>query len=228
MSEFVRFPHTPHLSWLGSGQPRDDKVLPPKEVEALLSDKVLVEEKLDGANLGFSLDTTGRIRVQNRGQYLEKPFQGQFSRLSSWLGMHEVPLRDTLTPNLILFGEWCAARHSLDYSKLPDWFLGFDVYDRTTDRFWSSKRRNELLDSLGIPVVPTCFKGPTNLATLTNLLEQHPSAFRKGPMEGIIIRSESEDWLTARAKLVRSDFTQAIGEHWSKRGVEWNQLSLRT
>ena len=225
MSEFVRFPHTPHLSWLGSGQPRDDKVLPPKEVEALLSDKVLVEEKLDGANLGFSLDTTGRIRVQNRGQYLEKPFQGQFSRLSSWLGMHEVPLRDTLTPNLILFGEWCAARHSLDYTKLPDWFLGFDVYDRTTDRFWSSKRRNELLDSLGIPVVPECFKGHANLNTLTDLLEQHPSAFRNGSMEGIIVRSESANWLTARAKLVRSDFTQAIGEHWSKRGMEWNQLS---
>lgn len=225
MSEFFRFPHTPHLAWLGTGQPRDDKVLSTKDVEELLNGEVLVEEKLDGANLGLSLDDADQIRIQNRGQYLESPYQGQFSRLSSWLGMHEVPLRNTLTPNLILFGEWCAARHSLDYSELPDWFLGFDVYDRTTDRFWSSNRRNDLFESLGIPIVPECFKRHTNLNDLTELLVQRPSAFRKGPMEGIIVRSESENWLTARAKLVRSDFTQSIDEHWSKRRIEWNQLS---
>ncbi|NLZ78249.1 MAG: DNA ligase, partial [Gammaproteobacteria bacterium] len=27
MSDFFRFPHTPHIDWLGEGMPRDDKVL---------------------------------------------------------------------------------------------------------------------------------------------------------------------------------------------------------
>jgi hypothetical protein len=35
-SDFFRFPHTPHLAWLGNGSPRDDKVLSPHEVTALL------------------------------------------------------------------------------------------------------------------------------------------------------------------------------------------------
>jgi hypothetical protein len=53
--DFYRFPHTPHLSWLGEGTPRDDKVLPPTEAKALLAGEVVVEEKRDGANPGLSL-----------------------------------------------------------------------------------------------------------------------------------------------------------------------------
>ncbi len=44
MTEFFRFPNTPHLLWLGEGQPRDDKILSNAEVAALLRDKVLIEE----------------------------------------------------------------------------------------------------------------------------------------------------------------------------------------
>ena len=51
-ADFFRFPHTPHLAWLGRDIPRDDKVLAPSEAKALLSDDVTVEEKLDAANNG--------------------------------------------------------------------------------------------------------------------------------------------------------------------------------
>ncbi|WP_257945770.1 RNA ligase family protein, partial [Pseudomonas plecoglossicida] len=53
-----------------------------------------------------------------------------------------------------LFGEWCAARHSLDYGTLPDWFLLFDVYDRSTGRFWSTVRRDALAAEAGLATVP--------------------------------------------------------------------------
>jgi hypothetical protein len=32
------------------------------------------------------------------------------------------------------------------------------------------------------------------------------------------------EWCAARAKLVQPAFTQAIGEHWSRRRIEWNRL----
>lgn len=67
---FFRFPHVPHLAWLGKGQPRDDKVLSPDEAAALLSGEVVVEEKVDGANIGFSASEDGELRAQNRGSYL--------------------------------------------------------------------------------------------------------------------------------------------------------------
>jgi ATP-dependent RNA circularization protein (DNA/RNA ligase family) len=222
--DFFRFPHTPHLVWLGLGEPRDDKVLSPTEALSLLKGDVVVEEKLDGANLGLSLAPDGSLRAQNRGHYLAKPHSGQFSRLSAWLTQHGDALRSALSPSVILFGEWCAARHSLDYDALPDWFSLFDVYDRNKGRMWSTQRRNALATTAGLTAVPQVARGKYTLATLTQLVVALPSRYRRGPLEGVVIRRESSDWCEARAKLVRPDFTQAIGTHWRKRAIEWNRI----
>lgn len=225
MTDFFRFPHTPHLTWLGEGIPRDDKVLPETEAKAMLEGDVVVEEKLDGANLGFSLSPDGKLRVQNRGQYLAQPYAGQFARLPSWLAVHRDALLTALTPELMLFGEWCAARHSLDYSTLPDWFLLFDVYDRAAGRFWSSRRRDALAKATSLAKVPQVFQGHTTLAALTQQVMSIPSLYRAGrSLEGLVVRRQSDEWCDARAKLVRPDFTQAITEHWSRRRLEWNRL----
>ncbi|EKD34141.1 MAG: DNA ligase III-like protein [uncultured bacterium] len=230
MSDFVRFPHTPHIAWLGKGSPRDDKVLAPLEVEALLSGSVIVEEKIDGANLGVSVNQNGVLRLQNRGDYLREPFAGQFKKLSAWIAPRANDLISMLGNTLILFGEWCAARHSVAYDRLPDWFLVFDIYDSSTMRFWSTKRRNELAALLDLPVVTELLRERTTLAALRDLVLNNPSQFRDGMMEGLVIRQESEDWLETRAKLIRPDFTQAIDEHWRRKAIEWNGLanSVRT
>jgi ATP-dependent RNA circularization protein (DNA/RNA ligase family) len=191
----------------------------------LLANEVVVEEKLDGANLGFSLGQNGQLRVQNRGQYLTEPHTGQFARLPSWLAQHAEPLRDALTPERILFGEWCAARHSLDYSALPDWFLLFDVYERATDRFWSTTRRNTLARIAGLTTVPVIFQGRATLSALQQCVMGTSSHYRVGQaLEGLVVRRESSGWCETRAKLVRPDFTQSIEAHWRKRAIEWNRI----
>ena len=228
MTDFFRFPHTPHIAWLGQGSPRDDKVLSPHEVTELLAAEVVVEEKLDGANIGFSLAPDGSLRAQNRGQYLVEPHAGQFARLPAWLAQHGDGLRSVLTPKLIVFGEWCAARHSLDYAALPDWFLLFDVYDRTAGQFWSTTRRNELASRAGLLTVPQVQQGKVTVSDLKKLVSDTTSRYRAGPLEGVVIRRESVDWCEARAKLVRPDFTQAIESHWRKRALEWNRLDYLT
>ena len=226
MTDFFRFPQTPHIAWLGEGSPRDDKVLAPSEVEALLAGEVLVEEKLDGANLGISWGADERLYAQNRGQYLNEPYAGQFSRLTAWFGQHQWGLREHLPAGLILFGEWCAAKHSLDYQSLPDWLVVFDVYDRETQKFWSDTRRNALAASLGLPTVPVIHRGPATFDGLMTLLQESASRYRDGAPEGIVIRQQSADWCEARAKLVRAEFTQNIGEHWRGRAIEWNRVGL--
>lgn len=225
MADFFRFPHTPHIAWLGQGDPRDDKVLSPAEVQVLLAGDVVVEEKLDGANLGFSLAPDGGLRAQNRGQYLTEPHAGQFSRLPAWLAQHGDALQAVLSSDLILFGEWCAARHSLDYTALPDWLLLFDVYDRSAGQFWSTPRRNALAMSAGLATVPQLAHGKTTVAALQQRMTTTSSRYRQGPLEGVVVRRESADWCEARAKLVRPDFIQAIETHWRKRAMEWNRVS---
>jgi ATP-dependent RNA circularization protein (DNA/RNA ligase family) len=226
MSEFFRFPHTPHLTWLASGSPREDKVLSPEVVEQMLAEEVVIEEKLDGANLGFSIGTDGSLLVQNRGQYLLPPFSGQFAQLGKWIDAHQDRLFDGLTESLMVFGEWCAARHSLDYDQLPDWWLIFDVYERKAKRFWSTSRRNAWATELGVSKVPCIFKGRINMTRLVAEVADTASRFRIGKAEGIIIRREGAMWLENRAKLVRSDFTQAIEHHWRTRQMESNHLAI--
>ena len=229
MSIFFRFPHTPHLAWLGAGKPRDDKVLSMQEAVALLAEEVVVEEKVDGANLGFSLGTNGQLRAQNRGQYLAEPHAGQFSRLPTWLALHGEAIGHALVTQsdrrLMLFGEWCAARHSLDYTRLPDWFLLFDVFEAASGRFWSSKRRDALAARLGLATMPQLARGRFTLMELRNKVEHWPSHFRDGPLEGIVVRREPGEWCEPRAKLVRADFTQTISEHWRHRRLAWNHLA---
>jgi len=227
MIDFLRFPHTPHIAWLGNGTPRDDKVLFPKEVDALLSGDVVVEEKLDGANLGISISPEGEILAQNRGQYLQLPMRGQFEKLDVWLKLRCDELFDGLGDSLILFGEWCAARHSLDYDRLPDLFIVFDVYDKISGKFWNTSRRNRLSTQLNLTAVPKLFHGLATLEMLKELLLSQHSAFRQGPLEGLVIRKESNEWLEFRGKLVRPDFVQAIGKHWSQHRIEWNRVQLQ-
>jgi ATP-dependent RNA circularization protein (DNA/RNA ligase family) len=222
MSDFFRFPHTPHLAWLASGTPRDDKVLSSVEVATLLSGQVVVEEKLDGANLGVSFDEDGQIRVQNRGQYLNQPYGGQFSRVTAWLNQHQNVLAPALGKTLILFGEWCAARHSVSYDHLPDWFVAFDIYDRATTHFWSTRRRDDWAARAGLSVVPNLAFGRMSLAEVKDLSITGTSRFGATPLEGVIVRRESAKFLEQRAKLVRPDFTQAITDHWRSRRIEWN------
>jgi hypothetical protein len=223
--EFFRFPHTPHIAWLGAGAPRDDKVLAHDELRALLDDPVVVEEKLDGANLGFSLAPDGTLRAQNRGQYLTQPHAGQFQRLPEWMALHGEGLVATLGKDHIAFGEWCAARHSLDYPALPDWWLLFDIYDRRNQRFWSTRRRDALARALGVFVVPRIAEGKQTVASLKQLVIQGRSRYRDGVLEGVVVRREDTDWLLARGKLVRADFTQAIENHWRSRKLEWNRVT---
>ena len=220
---FYRFPHTPHILWLGEGEPRGDKLLSSSESEAMLSTQLTIEEKVDGANVGFSVGSDGRLWAQNRGAWIDRDAGGQFKHLWKWARPFEEDLVGLMEPGLILFGEWCYARHSLAYQQLPDWFIGFDIYDRHAKHFFSVKKRDEYMSLLRINPIKALATGCFSLHELQQLLEQ-PSAYGSGKLEGIYLRQDQGHWLKRRAKLVRSDFTQAIGEHWSRKGIIPNQI----
>ncbi len=222
MAEFFKFPHTPHLVWLGDGLSRVDKVLSRQEVEWFLADKVYVEEKVDGASIGLSLGPDGSIRVQNRGSYLSGRSHRQFDPLWPWISTWQSALAQALEAGLILFGEWCYAQHSIHYDQLPDWFLAFDVYDARNNAFWCVARRNRFIDALDLCRVPPVTEGSFTLPTLLELLGE--SRLTNGPMEGIYLRKEDSDRVLGRAKIVRAEFAQSIDEHWTKAPFRKNAL----
>ena len=229
MTTFYRFPHTPHLAWLGSEPVRGDKIFTPQESKAFLAYPITIEEKIDGANIGFSRSPEGSLRIQQRGDYLQPPYKGQFSGLQTWLGLHgpdlEAFLQQPEHQGLILFGEWCAARHSVAYTHLPDPFLLFDVADPACQRFWNRTRRDAAAQRLGFATVPLLQDNSNHsLNGLRSEIDHFRSRYQPGPPEGLILRRDNPQWCLARAKLVRPGFTQAIEEHWSSRPIEWNGI----
>ena len=222
--DFSKFPPTPHLALLGDVEVRGDKVLSKSERNEFLQHELVVEEKVDGANLGISFDAEGNIRAQNRGAYLHLPSTGQWKKLADWLAPRTEGLFEQLTDRHILFGEWCYAQHSVVYDRLPDWFLGFDIYDKSAARLFSCKHRDEVFRAIGISQVPKVDRGHFTLAELSELLSQ--SQLSNKPAEGLYLRFDQGDWLVQRAKLVRPAFIQSVKQHWSNSGIKANRLEM--
>ena len=219
---FCKFPVTPHLAVPSGMSVRSDKVMTKNEREEFLKNELIIEEKVDGANLGISFDSYGNVRVQNRGEYLEYPYAGQWKRLNEWLELRTDRLFEELVDRYILFGEWCYAKHSISYDHLPDWFLGFDILDKKGMRFLSSARRDLMLSRLRLATVPMIGKGRFSRKDLDSLLTI--SCLGKEYAEGLYLRLEERDWLKQRAKLIRPAFTQSMEQHWSRCAIKQNTL----
>ncbi len=219
---FVKFPTTPHLATFSGIEIRDDKVMTVRERRAFLTQELTIEEKVDGANLGISFDSSGNILAQNRGSYLELPGSGQWRTLQDWLRVRTDVLFDTLNDQFILFGEWCYAKHSVYYSRLPDWFLGFDIYDRQSGRFLSVPHRDALCRTIGVAQVPVIAKRRFVFEEIEKLLGK--SVLTDQPAEGIYLRSNGGKWLLQRAKLVCPMFLRSLDGNWSQSMLQPNRL----
>ncbi len=222
--DFFKFPSTHHLATLDAVDIRGDKVLSESERNEFLLHELIIEEKIDGANLGISFDSEGNIRAQNRGTYLHLPASGQWKKITNWLEPRIDELFEHLSEHFILFGEWCYAQHSIFYDRLPDWFLGFDIYDKRFSRFLSSEHRDTLLKKMRIAQVPVVACGYFTYPEILELLST--SKLSDQPAEGLYLRFDQGNWLGKRAKLVRPAFIESMEQHWSRAAIKPNRLRL--
>jgi len=223
--DFFKFPSTPHLTILQGVEVRRDKVLSEAERFDFLRQELVIEEKIDGANLGIYFDSEGNLFLQNRGSYVTLPAAGQWKKLEQWLNPKIDALFETLIDRYMLFGEWCYAQHSVYYNRLPDFFLGFDLYDKQEKKFFSTERRDNLFKKMGVINVPKVAKGQYSLSDMESLITQ--SKISDSPAEGLYLRIEQGDWLVKRAKLVRPSFIQNVEEHWSRAVIKPNRLESK-
>lgn len=226
--ELLKFPRTSHIMNLGAAT-RDDKILGESDLAALLGPKhtVVVEEKLDGANMGIFIHSREqKIMVQNRSHFISSKYHAQFGPLDRWLEQHSADLWTILTPGRhILYGEWLHATHSVKYTHLPGWFVAYDLYDRMTGTFASRAVLAELLATTSIPHVPLIYEGSINTVEELKSMVTGTSKFNHTQREGIVVRVCQGGKLISRAKLVRADFI-AGNERWNKSiKLETNILS---
>src|SRR5271170_143481 len=121
-----KYNRTPHLPW-SAGRGADDKVA--TSVEFLLEHHLVITEKLDGSNT--SLEKEGCFARTHAGPPTHKSFDG--------LKALHAGLKHNLIYGMQYFGEWCYAKHSIEYKELPGYFLLFGV--RALDDFDNEEGR---------------------------------------------------------------------------------------
>lgn len=238
--DIYKFPRTRHLLNFGSAT-RDDLIISKDDVAAFLDTRdgsvITIEEKVDGANLGISIDSeTFKFKIQNRSHLINSKSHEQFKKLDKWLQDNVEQLFHILADEygnkrLILFGEWLYAKHSIHYDQLPDIFLAFDLYNANADRFYSREKLTAILEEAGsgrnkLHQVPQIKTPATITEEWLNSTMKLPSSFYDGAVEGVYLRKEKGSFLVDRAKIVRSDFLSG-DEHWTKGGVTPNKLFVR-
>lgn len=219
--DFVRFPSIPYLRAPDGVDVRQDKVLSDTDRQDFLSQSIVVEEKVDGENLGISF-SRGVVRFQARGSFVE-PGGARFRGLSSWIGPRLRRLEEAAGGERVLFGEWCASRHTVGYDSLPDWFLLFDVYDARRG-YLSIDERNRIATEAGLATVPLLHVGIFSEDELLGRIVK--SNFGREVMEGLMLRAAGAQFVR-RAKMVRSGFTQSIDTHWMSGSITRNRLASR-
>jgi hypothetical protein len=232
--EFVKYPRTPHL--FGSKGTDDDKHMGEAESHRFLSDEsLIVEEKLDGTNVGIHFTTEGDLVLQCRGHLITQGMHPQYDLFKQWAAVKRPVLEERLEDRFILFGEWLYARHSIHYRRLPHYFFEFDIYDKEVEDFLSLERRLALLEGINVQTVPVIHKGSLTRDRLVSLIG--PSRFDsqfENPltgqtdrlMEGLYLRREANGVVTGRAKFVRFEFVEKVkqSEHWQRQAMTSNRL----
>lgn len=219
----IKYPRTKHFHNLGAAT-RDDLILDKTTIKGFLNPPdVYLEEKIDGANMGLSI-LDYKIIAQNRSHYVNSKYHFQFKLLDQWILDHSADLWEILEDETtILYGEWVYAKHSIHYTELPDYFVAFDLYDKTEGRFYSCKRFEEKLAGTTIKIIPVIKKDLfTEVSQIVDYVKTK-SQFYNGPVEDVYLRKCNEKWLEKRSKIVRHDFLSG-NEHWSKGIIERNHI----
>jgi len=227
----LKFPRTPHLINLGAATP-DDVHTDVSSFANIAGRQVVITEKIDGANMGFSLSSDRtKFLVQNRSHYVNSATHEQFKKLGSWIDRHEDELRQILdrdpyfAERYILYGEWMYAIHSISYTDLPDYFIAYDLFDRSTQTWADTAALRSFLERTTVALVPVIHQGSMPTASALCDMIQNKSTFYDGRMEGVYVKVEVNGNVKLRGKVVRSDFI-AGNEHWSRGGLRMNRLAL--
>lgn len=222
------FPSTPHLPHKPNTD-KTDRVASEDYASVVFSKPICIEDKVDGASCGMTL-YEGEAVIRNRDHILRKGYvkdtaaKKQFASVWNWFYDHKKCFEHLsgIGPYSV-YGEWCLAQHGIAYTRLPAWFIAYDIYDYERHLWIPSLRARTLLEAAGF-VVPTLrfwgsFEGTyEDLEVLANL----PSPWADDKAEGIYIKVSDDTQITHRFKMVREGFVR--GALWNPEKYTKNQI----
>lgn len=200
------------------GASSDDKIA--LDISGVIGKQIVISEKLDGSNC--SLEHSGCFARTHSGPPVHESFDG--------LKAMHANIKHKIPPNIQLFGEWVFAKHSINYSELPSYFMLFNVRDLNTNT-WASWDEVELwAQEIETHTVPVLFKGEVKSdIELQKMIKSFMIQSSKcgGEMEGVVVRVANEfndnDFATSVFKMVRKNHVQT-SEHWTNQTIIRNLI----
>jgi hypothetical protein len=200
------------------GATSDDKIA--ASMEKLIGAPIVLTEKVDGSNV--SLETNGCYARTHAGPPTHKSFD--------MLKVLHSAVRFQIPNNIQLFGEWCYAKHSIEYSELPGYFLLFNVRNLESSTWDAWEYVEQWAHEIDVSTVPVLYKGTVSsereLKELVESFMNQPSACG-GIREGVVARVarifNDEEFPSCVMKCVRANHVQT-DEHWKNQDIIKNKL----
>lgn len=202
-----KYPRTYHLPY-SKGYASNDKIL--KNDNQFFGKEIVITEKMDGENTTIYKDYfhTRSIDSKHRDYH-------------SWLLNYIKQFQYLIPDEYRICGEYLYAKHSIMYTNLDSYFLGFSVWNKNECLSWD--KTVKFCNGIGIKIVPVLYKGEYNSKKVIDIAEE---IVKRGG-EGIVVRNVSsfkyEEFSHNIAKYVRENHVQT-DEHWCFGKIERNLL----
>ncbi len=192
------------------GATSDDKIMSSVD-ELALADEVVITEKMDGEN------TT----IHSQGCH-PRSIDARYHQSRDWMKAFAAGVAPQLSEDERIVGEYLFARHSIAYSQLPAYFLGFawikaervQPWDATLTRF----------SDLGITPVPELYRGRFSTQVVVDVI----AGLDLETQEGFVVRTtaafKEKEMPTHLAKYVREGHVQSE-THWMNAELVRNGLA---
>lgn len=209
MTDYFKYPRTPHLDFSPGFEPDDIFVDATSELEG---SEVIVTEKMDGECTTLYADGYQHARsIDSKGH------SSRDITKAWWAARHM-----HLPTGWRVCGENLYAKHSLHYENLKSYLYGFSIWDEN-NACLSWDETLEWFDELDITPVDVLYRGPFDVKALKAIIDKLDLT----KQEGIVVRKASAfnytDFQKSCAKWVRKGHVQT-SEHWMKQAVVPNKL----
>ena len=216
------YPRTPHLAYKPNTQ-TGDVVSEDHESQIVINNPLaFFEEKIDGANCAIMCTDSGNPIIRNRTNILKKgyvkdtPAKIQFRPIWNWFYDNKKKfesLNNLFGEPVAVYGEWCLALHGIRYDRLPDYFIGFDIWIPSRDMFVRTDQTREYLREIGISIPELIYNGAIPSFQTLDMMTNGPSLFSEtDKVEGVYIKIIDHEKVIKRFKFIRQDYVQ--GEKW--------------
>ncbi len=204
-------PAYPRVAHLVAGRgTHDDLVLSPTEVDDLLAGSVVVEEKVDGANVVVWIEDA-QICCALRSGPGAMDRAGQLGPLRAWLGQHDEPVRTMTADGAALYTEWLLLRHSVAYDRLPAYLVVLDLWHPQSG-FAEVDERNRASRAAGVSTPPELWRGTAGRAARVEAVIGR-STWGPDPVEGVVVRRRGAG-VPRLAKVLRPGFERLHDDGW--------------